>query len=86
VSRVQSFLLQTDEDVSTIHQKDTFAPLSISSDMISLLMDHYNLSLGFLQVLVCFKDRYLSTEEGFSSASQSHFTDNRCGMSSLIHV
>ncbi|KAI4678740.1 uncharacterized protein J4E84_008558 [Alternaria hordeiaustralica] len=40
-------------------------------------MDRYHLSPGFLQILTCFKDRHLPTEEGFSSASQSHFTDKR---------
>ena len=72
--------------VSTVHQKDTWAPLNISSDMISLLMDRYHLSPGFLQILTCFKDRHLPTEEAFSSASQSHFTDKRSGMSSLIDI
>jgi len=86
VSGFKSFRLQTDDVGSEVHQKDTFAPLGVSSDMISLLMDHYHLSPGFLQILGCFKDRYLPTEEGFSSASQSNFNGNRYGMSTLIDI
>ncbi|KAF2129636.1 hypothetical protein P153DRAFT_22948 [Dothidotthia symphoricarpi CBS 119687] len=64
-------------EIYSIHQKDTWAPLSVSRDMISLIMDQYRLSSGFLQILACFRDRYLSTEEGFSGASQSLFTSSR---------
>jgi hypothetical protein len=32
--------------------------------MISTLIDHYKISCGFLQMLTCFRARYLPTEEG----------------------
>jgi len=54
--------------------------------MISLLMNRYHLSPGFLQILACFKDRYMPTEEEFSSAAQSHLTDDRYGMLALINI
>ncbi|KAH7076862.1 hypothetical protein BKA63DRAFT_291670 [Paraphoma chrysanthemicola] len=64
-------------EIYTIHQKDTWAPLSINGDMVSTIMDHYSLGPGFLNILASFRDRYLPTEEGYSSASQSLFRDDR---------
>lgn len=51
-------------EIYFLHQQHTWAPLNASRDMISTLMDHYNISCGFLQMLTCFRARHLPTEEG----------------------
>ncbi|RMZ72166.1 Mg2+ transporter -like Zinc transport [Pyrenophora seminiperda CCB06] len=64
-------IIFTDHSQLSIHQKDTWAPLSVSPEMISLLADHHKLGSGFFQILSCFKDRYMPAEEGFAPAPRS---------------
>ncbi|CAN9247976.1 unnamed protein product [Alternaria alternata] len=60
----------TEKEWNSLHQKDTWAPVNVSSDMIVLLMEQYSLSVGFLHLLSCFRDRHLPTEEGFTGSSR----------------
>ncbi|KAH7070305.1 hypothetical protein FB567DRAFT_554807 [Paraphoma chrysanthemicola] len=64
-------------EIYFLHQRDTWSPLSASWEMVALLADHYDLSAGFFQMLGCFRDRLISTEEGFSGISRSHFATQR---------
>ncbi|KAH6629840.1 hypothetical protein C7974DRAFT_194269 [Boeremia exigua] len=61
----------------SIHQKNTWAPLSASRKMIALLSDHYQLTTGFFQILAHFQDRHVATEESFAGASRSTYSSNR---------
>jgi hypothetical protein len=47
--------------------------------MIVLLMEQYSLSVGFLHLLSCFRDRYLPTEEGFTGSSRLVETADKVG-------
>ncbi|KAJ8115232.1 hypothetical protein OPT61_g3078 [Boeremia exigua] len=58
-------------EIYFLHQQDTWSPINASADMISLFMDYYKLSPGFLHILSSFRDRYLATEEGFTGPSRS---------------
>jgi hypothetical protein len=66
---------------SSISQRDTWAPLSINQRMITLLADHFQLSSGFFQILRCFRNRTIGTEESFAGATRSVHNGGRSGRS-----
>jgi hypothetical protein len=66
--------------MSFLHQQHTWAPLDASRDMIFTLIDHYNISCGFLQMLTCFRARYLPTEEGVSAPPRMVLGTEQSGM------
>lgn len=54
-----------DLELYSLSQRNTWAPLGASAEMISSIEAHYGLSSCFLQTLACFRDRILPTEEAF---------------------
>jgi hypothetical protein len=42
-------------------------------------MERYGLGVGFLHILSCFRDRYLSVEEGFTGCSRLVETADKVG-------
>ena len=62
-----------------LHQQNTWSPLNASKDMVSLLVDHYQLDDGFFEILSGFRDRNLPTEEGFAGPLRSVLTENQRG-------
>lgn len=64
-------------EIYSISQRDTWAPLSINQEMVTLLADHFRLGSGFFQILRCFRNRIIGTEEGFAGATKSLYTHGR---------
>ncbi|KAF1849417.1 uncharacterized protein K460DRAFT_90675 [Cucurbitaria berberidis CBS 394.84] len=64
-------------EIFFIHQRNTWASLDVSKEMIMLLQDHFHLRHEFLQMLSFFRDRVKPNEEAFCGAARSFSVADR---------